>query len=75
MVTLEGADWTRNLVARRKALGLTQVQVAQLAGCSHAVVVRIEQGRTTVAIRNLLAVLRVLGFTLALTDLRSKILE
>ena len=54
----------RDVRARRKDLGLTQVELADLAGCSPRFVRALEGGKTTVQLDKLLAVLDVLGLEL-----------
>lgn len=49
------------LRSRRLALGLTQEDVADLAGCSERFVYALERGKTTVQLSKTLDVLRVLG--------------
>lgn len=46
---------------RRKALGLRQADLADLAGCSQRFVHTVENGKTTVRLDKLLDVLEVLG--------------
>lgn len=46
---------------RRKALGITQRQLALLAGCSELFVVNLEAGKATVRLDKLLDVLQTLG--------------
>ena len=65
---LDEDGWSEAIRQRRKALKLTQNEVAGLAGCDHLVVVNLEKGRTSVRLVKALAVLGVLGLTLALTD-------
>ena len=50
--------------ARRKDLGLTQVEVAELAGVSARFVMELEQGKPTVRLDKLTAVLDAMGLTL-----------
>ncbi len=50
--------------ARRRALGLTQEEVAELANCSERFVYMLERGKDTVQLAKLLQVLRVLGLGL-----------
>lgn len=50
--------------ARRRALGLTQAELADLAGSSERFVYGLEQGKGTVQLTKLLAVLRALGLGL-----------
>jgi HTH-type transcriptional regulator / antitoxin HipB len=50
--------------ARRKDLGLTQVEVADLADVSARFVMELEQGKPTVRLDKLTAVLDAMGLTL-----------
>jgi HTH-type transcriptional regulator / antitoxin HipB len=50
--------------ARRRALGLRQQEVADLAGCSERFVLSLERGKTSVQLAKVLDVLRVLGLGL-----------
>jgi HTH-type transcriptional regulator / antitoxin HipB len=50
--------------ARRKDLGLTQVEVAELAGVSARFVMELEQGKPTVRLDKLTAVLDAMGLAL-----------
>ncbi len=52
--------------ARRRALGLTQAALADLAGCSPRFVGALEAGKPTVHLDKVLAVLDVLGLDLSL---------
>ena len=56
--------------ARRKDLGLTQVEVAELADVSARFVMELEQGKPTVRLDKLTAVLDAMGLTLR-TEVRS----
>ena len=51
---------------RRRALGLNQSDIADLAGCSVRFVHSVEAGKATVRLDKLLDVLEVLGLGLAL---------
>jgi len=51
--------------SRRKALGLTQTDLADLAGCSERFVRFVEAGKATVRVDKLLAVLDALGLELS----------
>lgn len=53
--------------ARRVGLGLQQVELADLAGCSDRFVSALEGGKTTVQLDKVLDVLGVLGLDVALT--------
>lgn len=50
--------------ARRKALGVTQIELARLAGCGPVFVYALETGKQTLRLDKLLAVLEVLGLEL-----------
>lgn len=67
-----GTPLASALRARRKVLGLTQQELARLAGCGVVFVYAVENGKTTVRLDKLLDVLRVLGLELVLRpgDLR-----
>jgi len=52
--------------ARRKELGLTQSQLAELAGVSSRFVFDLEAGKQTVSLDRVLLVLKVLGLKLNL---------
>jgi y4mF family transcriptional regulator len=51
--------------ARRRTLGLSQGELADLAGCSERFVYSLEQGKTSVHLGKVLDVLGVLGLGLA----------
>lgn len=51
---------------RRKALALTQEDVANLAGCARLFVHELEKGKITIRFEKLIAVLHVLGLQLAI---------
>ncbi len=53
---------------RRKSLGLTQQELARLAGCGLAFLYELETGKPTVRLDKLLAVLGVLGLALSLAE-------
>ncbi len=56
---------------RRRALGLTQVEIARLAGCGPDFVYDLETGKTTIRMDKLLGVLAVLGLELRLAEGKS----
>jgi HTH-type transcriptional regulator/antitoxin HipB len=62
--TLESSDLAIDVRARRRDLGLTQLDVADLAGVSDRFVMELEQGKTTVRLDKLTAVLDAIGLTL-----------
>lgn len=47
--------------ARRKALGVTQIELARLAGCGPVFVYALESGKKTLRLDKLIDVLEVLG--------------
>ncbi|MGV3617779.1 MAG: helix-turn-helix domain-containing protein [Fimbriimonas sp.] len=55
---------------RRKLLGLTQRQVADLAGCHWTLVLDVEAGRTSVRLDKLVAILEVVGLALGVEEAR-----
>jgi len=58
------SDLAMDVRARRKDLGLTQVDVAELAGVSARFVMELEQGKPTVRLDKLSAVLDAMGLRL-----------
>jgi HTH-type transcriptional regulator / antitoxin HipB len=58
------SDLAVDVRARRKDLGLTQAEVAELAGVSERFVMELEQGKPTVRLDKLTAVLGAMGLTL-----------
>ena len=58
----------RALRSRRRGLGLTQAELAALAGVGLAFMYELEQGKPTVRLDKLLDVARVLGLELRLTN-------
>ena len=57
----EIVEFVRVVKERRKALGLTQVETARLAGCDASFIGDLEKGKPTVQLGKVLDVLRVLG--------------
>jgi HTH-type transcriptional regulator / antitoxin HipB len=57
--------------ARRKAMGLTQVALAKLAGCGPDFVYDLEVGKPSIRFDKLLDVLEVLGIELVLREGRN----
>lgn len=51
---------------RRKALGLTQIELGRFAGCGPAFIYGLEQGKPTLRLDKLMAVLSILGLQLTL---------
>lgn len=51
---------------RRQELGLSQVELGDLAGVSYRIVHNVEAGRTEISLERLLAILETLGLHLAL---------
>lgn len=58
--------WHEQLSARRRELGLRQVDVAELAGVSERFVRQLESGKESVRLDKVAPVLEVLGLRLAL---------
>lgn len=58
---------------RRKALGLTQVQLSLLAGCGVVLVYDVEQGKSSLRLDKLLDVLAVLGLELVVDEGQQKL--
>jgi len=56
------------VAARRRALSLTQVELARLAGCGPDFLYDLESGKTTIRLDKLLDVLAVLGLELRLAE-------
>jgi len=54
------------VAARRQELGLSQVELGDLAGVSYRIVHNVESGRTETSLERLLAILDTLGLHLAL---------
>ena len=67
------APLAQQVRARRRALGLTQGELADLAGCSERFVYSIEQGKASVHLAKVLDVLRVLGLGLEVVTGRGDI--
>lgn len=57
--------------ARRRALGITQRELSQLAGCGLAFLYALEHGKATVRLDKVLGVLDVLGLELVVAEGRS----
>jgi HTH-type transcriptional regulator / antitoxin HipB len=51
---------------RRKALGLTQAELALYSGCSRLLVSEIENGKTTIQMNKLMNIAETLGLTMKL---------
>lgn len=58
------ADLAESVRARRRELGLTQADAADLAGCSPRFVRAVESGKPTLRIDKLVELLEVLGLEL-----------
>jgi HTH-type transcriptional regulator / antitoxin HipB len=54
-------EFVRLIRERRKALGLTQVETARLAGCDASFIGDLEKGKPTAQLGKVLDVLKVLG--------------
>ena len=63
-------DIGKAIAERRKDLQLTQAELARLASCSNPSIIAAEAGKATQRIDKLLDILRVLGLTLTVTDVR-----
>ncbi len=64
MTNKRGSPLAEVLLRRRRALGITQEQLAKFAECSVPYIYLLESGKTTVRIDKLIAVLSVLGLQL-----------
>ena len=62
--------WAEKVAARRKALGLRQEDLADLAGVSHRFVQSVEAGKPSVRLDKLEAVLHALGLRLDVVPVR-----
>lgn len=62
---------TRQIRERRRSLGLTQDQLADLAGCSPRFIRELEGGKTTVRLDKVLDVAEVLGLDVTLAPRRA----
>ena len=60
----DAADWGAMLRARRKKLGYTQEQVAEMMGCSARLIGDIEHGKRTVGVQRLIDLTLGLGIDL-----------
>jgi y4mF family transcriptional regulator len=60
------------ILFHRKKSGLTQIQLAQLAGVGKSVIFDVEKGKETVQINSLLKIFSVLNITL---DLKSPLIH
>lgn len=58
----------KSIKKRRKSLGITQAELALLASCSKPTVIAIERGKPTLRLDKLIAILKVLGLELQITD-------
>ena len=57
--------------ARRKALGITQAELADLSGISVRTIVEIESGGNSISLKRLLPVLATLGLRLSIAVARN----
>jgi transcriptional regulator with XRE-family HTH domain len=69
----QSADLARAVRVRREQLGLRQDELADLANCSARFVHAVEHAKVSIQLDKLLAVLRVLGFDIALRPGRGEI--
>ncbi len=60
------AELGKGIQKQRKALGLSQQQLAKFAGCAKLFILSVENGKETVRMDKLLAVLHVLGLQIKL---------
>lgn len=60
------AELGAGIKKQRKALGLSQQQLAKFAGCAKLFVLSVENGKATIRMDKLLAVLNVLGLQIKL---------
>jgi len=58
---------------RRKALGITQIVLSELAGCGPAFIYDVERGKATLRLDKLLDVLEVLGLELVLREGKARL--
>lgn len=58
---------SKSLETRRKSLGLSQIELANLAGVSARFMYDLESGKKSVSLDKFLAVAKVLGYELELT--------
>lgn len=67
----EPTDWSAVLAQtvrrQRRALGMTQQELARLAGCGVAFLYQLEAGKRTLRLDKVVPVLRTLGLQLVLT--------
>ena len=63
----------RSIRNRRKSLGITQVELADLAGCGPAYIHLIEHGKSGLHLDKLLDVMQVLGLQFALEQGKERI--
>lgn len=66
-------DLAEAIKSRRKRLGLTQVQLAELAECSVPFLIALEAGKETVRLDKVLGVLTTLGLQLRIEQGRDGI--
>jgi HTH-type transcriptional regulator / antitoxin HipB len=65
-------DLAQQVAQRRRALGLTQQDLAELAEVSHRFVQSLEAGKATVRLDKVRAVLTVLGLSLAVVPSKER---
>lgn len=75
MIELQATRLGNDLRRMRLARGLTQAQLAELAGMSREKVVRMEQGRDSIALRAYLILAHALGAELMLQPARRPTLD
>ena len=65
---MDSSELGNRVRERRRALGVTQIELSALAGCSPAFLRNLEQGKRSVRLDKLNDVLEVLGLTLTVVD-------
>lgn len=67
----DAVEWHEQVAARRKELGLRQIDLAELAGVSERFVRLLASGKSTVRLDKVQAVLAVLGLRLLLAPVET----
>lgn len=67
-----GEDIGEKVAQRRKALGLSQSELAEFALCGRLFVSQLENGKQSVRLDKLLAILNVLGLELELAEVNRR---
>jgi len=63
------SDIAEHVKKRRKSLGLTQVELAAIAGCGNRFIVDLERGKPTIQLGKALYVMKMLGLRVSLESL------